>query len=43
MMRHDIFSDYALEAFLGYRGTRAEMTHVENLGTRHLITYRTRR
>ena len=38
----DIFPDYTLDAFLGYLRTRAEVTHVKNLGTRHLITYRTK-
>ena len=42
MMRHDIFTDYTPEAFSGYVGTSAVVTHVENLGTRHLITYRTK-
>ena len=41
-MREDIFPDYTLEAFLASLSTNAEIGHVEALGTRHLITYRTK-
>jgi len=39
-MREDIFPDYTLEAFLASLSAHAEVSDVEALGTRHLITYR---
>ena len=40
MMREDIFPDYDLETFISCLRANSEIVDVENLGTRHLITYR---